>query len=64
MLPTVLILPVAGLTALRAVEEGGLLIHKRVLITGSTGGVISWSGKAVPMLSALLAMLGTGGGSR
>src|SRR6187200_2376491 len=32
-------LPVAGLTALRALEKGGLLLHKRVLITGSTGGV-------------------------
>src|SRR6187200_1872920 len=32
-------LPVAGLTALYALEKGGLLLHKRVLITGSTGGV-------------------------
>lgn len=32
-------LPIAGLTALRALEKGGLLLHKRVLITGSTGGV-------------------------
>jgi NADPH2:quinone reductase len=32
-------LPVAGLTALRALEKGGLLLNKRVLITGSTGGV-------------------------
>jgi NADPH2:quinone reductase len=32
-------LPVAGLTALRALEKGGLLPNKRVLITGSTGGV-------------------------
>ena len=32
-------LPTAGLTALRALEKGGLLLHKRVLITGSTGGV-------------------------
>jgi NADPH2:quinone reductase len=32
-------LPTAGLTALRAVEKGGLLLNKRVLITGSTGGV-------------------------
>jgi NADPH:quinone reductase-like Zn-dependent oxidoreductase len=32
-------LPVAGLTALRAVQKGGLLLHKPVLITGSTGGV-------------------------
>jgi NADPH2:quinone reductase len=32
-------LPCAGLTALYALEKGGLLLHKRVLITGSTGGV-------------------------
>lgn len=32
-------LPVAGLTALRALEKGGSLLGKRILITGSTGGV-------------------------
>jgi NADPH:quinone reductase len=32
-------LPTAGLTAHRALERGGLLLGKRVLITGSTGGV-------------------------
>ncbi len=32
-------LPTAGLTALRALEKGGSLLSKRVLITGSTGGV-------------------------
>jgi NADPH:quinone reductase-like Zn-dependent oxidoreductase len=32
-------LPVAGLTALRALGKGGLLLSRRVLITGSTGGV-------------------------
>ena len=32
-------LPVAGLTALRTLEKGGLLLKKRVLITGATGGV-------------------------
>lgn len=32
-------LPTAGLTAHRAVEKAGLLLGKRVLITGSTGGV-------------------------
>ncbi|MEC0167261.1 zinc-binding dehydrogenase [Paenibacillus graminis] len=32
-------LPVAGLTALNALRKGGLLLGKRVLITGSTGGV-------------------------
>lgn len=32
-------LPTAGLTAHRALEKGGLLLGKQVLITGSTGGV-------------------------
>jgi NADPH:quinone reductase-like Zn-dependent oxidoreductase len=32
-------LPTAGLTALRSLELGGLLIAKRVLVTGATGGV-------------------------
>ena len=32
-------LPVAGLTALRTLRLGGMLLGKRVLITGATGGV-------------------------
>jgi len=32
-------LPVAGLTALRTLRVGGLLLGKRVLITGAAGGV-------------------------
>jgi len=32
-------LPVAGLTALRALELGGFLVQKRVLVTGASGGV-------------------------
>src|SRR5215813_10906795 len=32
-------LPTAGLTALRALEIGGLVLGKRVLVTGATGGV-------------------------
>lgn len=32
-------LPTAGITALRSLEIGGLLLGKRVLITGATGGV-------------------------
>jgi len=31
--------PTAGLTALRALEVGGLVLGKRVLVTGATGGV-------------------------
>ena len=32
-------LPVAGLTALRALEHGGFVLGKRVLVTGASGGV-------------------------
>jgi NADPH:quinone reductase len=32
-------LPTAGLTALRSLELGGLLLGRRVLVTGGTGGV-------------------------
>jgi NADPH:quinone reductase-like Zn-dependent oxidoreductase len=32
-------LPVAGLTALRGLERGGLLLERNVLITGASGGV-------------------------
>jgi NADPH:quinone reductase len=32
-------LPVAGLTALRALELGGFVLGKRVLVTGASGGV-------------------------
>jgi NADPH:quinone reductase len=32
-------LPVAGVTALRALEVGGLVLGKRVLVTGASGGV-------------------------
>ena len=32
-------LPTAGLTALRVLEIGGLVLGKRVLVTGATGGV-------------------------
>ena len=32
-------LPVAGLTALRALEIGGFVVGKRVLVTGASGGV-------------------------
>ena len=32
-------LPTAGLTALRMLEVGGLVLGKRVLVTGATGGV-------------------------
>jgi NADPH:quinone reductase-like Zn-dependent oxidoreductase len=42
-------LPTAGLTALRSLELGGLLLGKRVLVTGGTGGV----GRYAVQLAAL-----------
>jgi NADPH:quinone reductase len=42
-------LPTAGLTALRSLELGGLLLGKRVLVTGGTGGV----GRFAVQLAAL-----------
>jgi NADPH:quinone reductase len=42
-------LPTAGLTALRSLELGGLLLAKRVLVTGATGGV----GRFAVQLAAL-----------
>ena len=36
-------LPVAGLTALRALREAGPLIGRRLLVTGATGGVGSFA---------------------
>jgi NADPH:quinone reductase-like Zn-dependent oxidoreductase len=36
-------LPVAGLTALRTLREGGPLLGRRVLVTGATGGVGSFA---------------------
>jgi NADPH:quinone reductase len=35
--------PVAGLTALHALAKGGLLVGRRVLVTGATGGVGSFA---------------------
>ena len=37
--PQAAALPTAGLTALRVLEVGGLVLGKRVLVTGATGGV-------------------------
>jgi NADPH:quinone reductase len=42
-------LPTAGLTALRSLELGGLLLGRRVLVTGGTGGV----GRFAVQLAAL-----------
>ncbi|MDQ0062474.1 zinc-binding dehydrogenase [Paenibacillus harenae] len=45
-------LPVAGLSALYALRKGGLLLHKRVLITGSTGGVGQFAHQLATMAGA------------
>ncbi len=49
-------LPTAGLTALRALERGGFLLGKRVLVTGATGGV---GGLAVQIARAAGALVTT-----
>jgi NADPH:quinone reductase-like Zn-dependent oxidoreductase len=49
-------LPTAGLTALRALERGGFLLGKRVLVTGATGGV---GGMAVQLARAAGALVST-----
>jgi NADPH:quinone reductase-like Zn-dependent oxidoreductase len=45
-------LPTAGMTALRALEIAGLVLGKRVLVTGATGGVgriaTQWPVRAAP----------------
>ena len=43
------VLPIAGLTAWRALELGGLLLGRRVLVTGAAGGV----GRLAVQLAAL-----------
>jgi NADPH:quinone reductase-like Zn-dependent oxidoreductase len=49
-------LPTAGLTALRALERGGFLLGKRVLVTGAAGGV---GGMAVQLAHAAGALVTT-----
>jgi NADPH2:quinone reductase len=49
-------LPTAGLTALRALERGGFLLGKRILVTGATGGV---GGLAVQLAQAAGAVVTT-----
>src|SRR5260370_36979022 len=50
-------LPVAGLTALRTLRQGGSLLGQRVLITGAAGGV----GRFAVQLAALAGAEVTGG---
>jgi NADPH:quinone reductase-like Zn-dependent oxidoreductase len=44
--------PVAGLTALHALAKGGLLIGRRVLVTGATGGVGDFAVQLARLASA------------
>src|SRR5438093_1552415 len=43
--------PVAGLTALHALAKGGLILGRRVLVTGATGGVGDFAGQLAPHVS-------------
>lgn len=50
------VLPIAGLTAWRALELGGFLLGRRVLVTGAAGGV----GRLAVQLAALSGAIVTG----
>jgi NADPH2:quinone reductase len=50
-------LPTAGLTALRALELAGLLLAKRVLITGATGGVGQYAVQLAALAGASITAL-------
>jgi NADPH2:quinone reductase len=60
-------LPTAGLTALRSLEIAGLLLGKRVLITGATGGVgrfaVQLAHASGAQVTALVRDAGTAAGS-
>jgi NADPH2:quinone reductase len=51
-------LPTAGLTALRCLEIGGLILAKRVLVTGATGGVGRFAVRLAEAAGALVTTLG------
>jgi NADPH:quinone reductase-like Zn-dependent oxidoreductase len=55
-------LPVAGLTALRGLRLGGLLLGRRVLITGATGGVGSFAIQLASLSGAKVTSLVSGPG--
>jgi NADPH2:quinone reductase len=50
-------LPTAGLTALRALELGGLLLGRRVLVTGATGGVGQYAVQLAALAGAAVTAL-------
>jgi NADPH:quinone reductase len=50
-------LPTAGLTALRSLELGGLLLAKRVLVTGATGGVGRYAVQLAALAGAFVSAL-------
>lgn len=50
-------LPTAGLTALRTLELGGLLLANRVLITGATGGVGQYAVQLAALAGASITAL-------
>lgn len=53
-------LPSAGLTALRCLEIGGLILAKRVLVTGATGGVGGFAVQLARAAGAHVDTLGRG----
>jgi NADPH:quinone reductase len=53
-------LPTAGLTALRSLELGGLLLGRRVLVTGPTGGVGRFAGQLAELAGAEVTALARG----
>jgi NADPH:quinone reductase len=50
-------LPTAGLTALRSLELGGLLLAKCVLVTGATGGVGQYAVQLAALAGAVVSAL-------
>ena len=50
-------LPTAGLTALRALELGGLVLGKRVLVTGASGGVGTYAVQLAALAGASVTAL-------
>jgi NADPH2:quinone reductase len=50
-------LPTAGLTALHSLELGGLLLGKRVLVTGATGGVGQFAVQLAALAGAVVTAL-------